>query len=226
MSLGSSYTSPSSDWNTLHAPISFLPHCLVHFWVARAFPTAPQPLDLPSTPRGCPVLLSEHLYCRTLFVSPITTVKRRTLPLLHTTHRVKSNFFLDFTLPDGYVNLPSPKATPYHPWCKPTGCWSMGSSCSFEGFLSPPGPYVAAPSYHSYPLTLHVKSAGKAPPDTQATAAPLWFSALWTTAALRTPHHLCWMFVFIIGLFISYLCAPTEVKIPWAYRPCMFCFFT
>lgn len=60
--------SPNSDWNTLHAPISFLPHCLVHFWAACASPTASRPLDLPSTPRGCPVLLSKNLSCcRTLF---------------------------------------------------------------------------------------------------------------------------------------------------------------
>ena len=180
--------SPSSDWNTLHAPISFLPHCLVHFWGAYASPTASRPLDLPQHPVVARSFYQSvyHAVGLSSVSSLITTVKHQTCPLLRTPHRVKSSSFLWFSL----LHITSPickSATSPRPLPTTLGVAHRllvyGQPMFIWRFAFIPWSFWGC-SFVSLLLTLNVKSAGRLP-DHLSTAAPLSFSALWSIATLR-----------------------------------------
>lgn len=174
--------SPNSDWNTLHAPISFLPCCLVHFWAACASPTAPRPLDLPSTPRGCPVLLSKHLSCcRTLFClfSNNHSQASNPSPASHTSQSEIQFFPLVLTA-SHYLTCMQichlPQATPHHPGCRSRAAGLWATHVHLKVCFHP----LVLPWLLLCIIITDLKCqiSREAPQTTQSSAAPLSFSAL------------------------------------------------
>ena len=174
--------SPNSDWNTLHARISFLPRCLVHFWVACASPTDSRPLDLPSTPRGCPVLLSKNLsFCRTLFcLFSNNHSQASNLSLASHTSQSEIQFFPLVLIASHYFthmqicHLPS--ATPHHPGCRSQ---AAGLSATHVHLKVCFHPLVLLWLLLCIIITdLKCQISREAPQTTQSTAATLSFSAL------------------------------------------------